>query len=310
MAAAVVACLAAAGCSAVKSMAAGAASAQGPRPTATGTAASGTGVKLGSAPAASAFASASSRVVPPNPLGPPADPFTGTPADHWADGAAGIVLPAAEPIGPYTKAQVKYAYQTTRKLLIAANLDKQTLLGGTPAAFAALLTSQQRAKFLGGLNKAGLDKQGYPLSTRAWVMSFPPGKAQLIGSVIKVRGSMRAKAVRNSNGSDELDVRLDYLFVYPIEPPHQPGDWMRVVAEDQWEVQFADWQGTAASFAPWVDGGGSVSGVDCGTPDGYQHPAYPVQAAAQPTASPTGTAVDPYVMGQPGSGLCRPTTGT
>jgi hypothetical protein len=85
---------------------------------------------------------------------------------------------------------------------------------------------------------------------------------------------------------------------------------MRVVAEDQWEVQFADWQGTAASFAPWVDGGGSVAGVDCDSPDGYQHPAYPVQAATQPTASPTGTAVDPYVMGQSDSGLCRPTTGT
>jgi hypothetical protein len=237
-------------------------------------------------------------------------PFSGTPADHWADGTAGIVLPPATALGPYTRAQVQYAYQTTRKLLIAANLDKQTLLGGTPAAFAALLTSRQRAKFLSGLNKAGLDKQGYPLSTRAWVMSFPPGEAQLIGSVIKVRGSMYARAVRNSNGSDELDVHLDYIFVYPVEPPHQPGDAMRVVAEDRWEVQFADWQGTAASFGPWVDGGGSVSGVDCGTPDGYQHPAYPRQAAAQPTASPAGAAVDPYVMGQQESGLCRPTTGT
>lgn len=310
MVTAAVVCLAAAGCSAVKSAAAGAASAQGPRPTATGTAVSGTGLRLSSAPAASAFAAASSRVVPPNPLGPPADPFTGTPADQWADGAAGIALPPATALSPYTRAQVKYAYQTTRKLLIAANLDKQTLLGGTPVAFAALLTSAQRDKFLSGLDKAGLDKHGFPLSTRAWVMSFPPGKAQLIGSAIKVRGWMRAKAVRNSNGSDELDVHLDYLFVYPIEPPHQPGDWMRVVAEDQWVVQFADWQGAGTTFTPWVDVGGSVSGVECGTPDGYQHPAYPVQVAGQPTSSPTGAAFDPYVIGQPDSGLCRPTTGT
>src|ERR1044072_9345108 len=27
--------------------------------------------------------------------GPPADPFLGSPGDHWADGAAGITIPAA-----------------------------------------------------------------------------------------------------------------------------------------------------------------------------------------------------------------------
>src|SRR6266705_2808718 len=28
--------------------------------------------------------------------GPPADPFSGSPGDHWADGAAGITIPAAK----------------------------------------------------------------------------------------------------------------------------------------------------------------------------------------------------------------------
>ena len=228
MVTAAVVCLAAAGCSAVKSMANGAASAQVPAPAATGTGTSGTDLKLGSGLAGSAFASPVSSVVPPNPLGPPADPFTGTPADHWADGAAGIVLPAAAAIGPFTRAQVKYAYQTTRELLVAANLDKQTLLGGAPTAFADLLTSPQRATFLAGLNKVGRDKQGYPLSTRTWVLSFPPGDAQLIGNVIKVHGSMHADASKDSNGNYQLHVHLDFLFVYPIEPPHQAANWMRV----------------------------------------------------------------------------------
>jgi hypothetical protein len=43
--------------------------------------------------------------------GPPSDPFQGTPADKWADGAAGIVLPADKSIGEYSAAQVEYAYQ-------------------------------------------------------------------------------------------------------------------------------------------------------------------------------------------------------
>jgi hypothetical protein len=56
--------------------------------------------------------------------GPPADPFAGTPAENWANGESGIVIPAAKPVGSFTAAQVMKAYQTTRQLLIAANLDK------------------------------------------------------------------------------------------------------------------------------------------------------------------------------------------
>jgi hypothetical protein len=311
------ACLVVAGCSGVASVANGAASAQAPQP-ATGAAsagASGTGLKLGSAPAASAFAAATTSVVPPNPLGPPADPFTGTPADHWADGAAGIVPPAAEPIGPYSKAQVQYADQTTRALLIAANLDKQTLLGGTPTAFADLLTTPQKAWFMAGLDKKGVDKQGDDLSTRVWVMSLFPGSSQLIGSVIKVHGSMYAKAIRHSDGTYELDVFVDYLFVYPIEPPHQPDQWMRVVSEVGWTVAFGNWAGASSTFAPWLADNGAdsaLSGVDCGTSDGYSHPDYPVSTVpgAQPSNTPTGTPVDPYVAGKGKTGSCEVSTGT
>ena len=298
------ACLAVTGCSGTPSSAHDAAPTLGPRP------ASGAGSPTNPFDLGFVNIEASSPTVPPNPAGPPADPFAGTPADAWADGPAGIVLPAARPVGRFTAAQVELAYQTTRKLLIAADLDQQTLLGAPPTAFADLLTSTQRTTFLGGLNKVGLDSRGYPLSTRSWIMSFMPGDAQLIGGVIKVHGAMRAVAVRGSGGSDQLDIRLDYLFVYPVEPPHRPASWMRVVDEAQWTVRFANWQGSATTLTPWVDDGGSVSGALCGTADGYQHPDYPNEPEAQPGASPTGAPVDPYVMGQPVSGTCRATTGT
>jgi len=312
--AAAAACLMATGCSAVKSAVNHAASAQAPQPATTGTGTSGTGLKAGWGAAASAFASATTSVVPPNPLGPPADPFTGTPADHWADGAAGIVLPAAAPIGPYTTAQVEYAYQTTRKMLIAAELDKQTLLGGAPTAFADLLNSPQRATFLSGMNKVGLDKQGYQLSTRTWVMSFAPGSTQLIGSVIKAHGAMHAQATKNK-GYTQLSIDVDYLFVYPIEPPHQPEDWMRIVNEVAFTLDFGSWQGVASSFAPWYTSTGTVGGVagaDCGSTDGYSHPDYPDNTVpgAQPSVTPSGTPVDPYVAGQSRVGDCQETTGT
>jgi hypothetical protein len=164
---------------------------------------------------------------------------------------------------------------------------------------------------MAGLNKKGLDKQGAALSTRSWITSFAPGSAELIGSVIKVHGGMHGKVVRDSDGSDEFDVSVDYLFAYPIEPPHQPDDWMRVVSEIAWTVGFSNWQGAPSSFAPWLTSNGvsaGVSGAKCGMTDGYSHPDYPDQQA-QSSASSTGKPVDPYATGQ-ANGQCETTTGT
>jgi hypothetical protein len=249
----------------------------------------------------------------PNPAGPPKDPFAGTPADNWPDGAAGIVLPTAEPIDGYTAAQVAYAYQTTKKLLVAGFLDKQTLLGGPPTAFANLLTPEQRTWFVQNLKKTGVDKAGAPLSSLGMIVSFPPGDAELIGSVIKVHGTMSAKT-SVSQGQKELDVHLDYLFTYPIEPPGQPTEWMRIVAEAVWTVEFGNWQGASSTFTPsvQVDGGG-FAGAQCDTKDGYTHPDYPSQRTApNPSSSPTGTPVNPYALSGPGGGPtgCQATTGT
>jgi hypothetical protein len=129
-------------------------------------------VTNGAVPRTSAPATSSPSVAVTPYSGPPADPFGGTPADHWADGAAGITIPAAAPHGPFTASEVAAAYATTRRLLIAQDLDQTTLRGGAPTAFADVLTTQQRAQFTAGLDKIGLDKQGYELSTRTWVASF------------------------------------------------------------------------------------------------------------------------------------------
>jgi hypothetical protein len=271
------------------------------------------GVAVKSAPGLSGFASPS-EVAPHSALsGPPADPFAGTPADEWGDGVAGIDLPAARPIGKYTAAQVAFAYQTTRKLMAAADLDQRTLLGGPPTALADLLSDSQRTWFLASLGKRGLDKQGAELSTRSMLVSFPPEGAQLIGSVIKAHGTMRANVGTDESGREVLNVSTDYLFAYPVEPPHRPAAWMRIVAEMQWTVSFGDWPGGTTSFGPWISGwGDNVSGVQCGTSDGYRHPDYPdvSGAVAQPSDSPSGTPIDPYVLGNTGSTACQATTGT
>ncbi len=241
---------------------------------------------------------------------PPADPFVGSEAGTWADGAAGITVPAAKPVGSFTAAQVQNAYATTRKLLIAANLDQQTLNGGAPTAFADLLIKQQRDTFLAGLNTKGVNKGGYPLSTRKWVASFAPGSTQFIGNVIKVHGTMSAHSAKEAGGT-VLAVQVDYLFAYAVEPPGRPSDWMRVIDHQYGNVNFAQWDDPGGPLEPADQTIIGNAGIMCGTADGYIHPAYPSLRSAGATES--GPAVNPYssATSVPGGGaVCGRTSGT
>lgn len=240
--------------------------------------------------------------------GPPSDPFGGTPADKWANGAAGITIPAAKPIGQYSAAQVEDAYQTTKKLLIAAALNPQTLHGGAPTAFAKLLTQDQRSQFLNGLNKIGLDKNHEALSTRSWINQFAPGTTKLIGSVIKVHGTMTAAATRDQNGNNVLRVSINYLIAYPVEPPNAPADWMRVVTQFHGPVDFGSWANAESPFEPWWSPAGQLSGVRCDTKDGFLHPEFP--RSPTDTTPEKGPIVNPYSLSQPDKDGCGAITGT
>jgi hypothetical protein len=241
--------------------------------------------------------------------GPPADPFADTQADHWADGAAGIVIRAAAPHGPFTASEVAAAFATTRQLLIAQNLDRTTLLGGAPTAFADLLTARQRAEFTAGLDKIGLDKQGAALSTRDWVTSFAPGTTTLIGTVIKVNGTMSARSAVDQ-GDTVLDIDVNYRFAYAVEPPHAPADWMRVVGQVSGYIEFNTFQDQEGALDPWdYSVYPAEAGARCGMADGYIHPDYPSGPPLK--VQPTGAAINPYSMNNPAmTGGCRNTTGT
>jgi hypothetical protein len=247
----------------------------------------------------------------PSPLtesGPPADPFQGSPADKWANGAAGIVIPAAQAHGEYPAAKVESAYQTTKKLLIAAALDKQALDGGAPTSFADLLTQEQRDQFTSQLDKIGLRKDGSSFSSRGLIVQFAPGTATFIGSGIKVHGTMSAAASKD-NGYPILRVNVDYIVVYAVEPPRAPADWMRVVAQFDGSVEFGDWNEADTPFEPWWGFGPAVAGARCDTKDGFVHPDYP--SGPPDTAIANGPAVNPYAFGEPGkTDACQPTTGT
>ena len=280
------------------------------------TAASGQGspndtqvVTNGAVPTLSSLSPLDSSPAPAAASGPPGDPFSGVPADKWADGAAGIVLPAAKPIGTFSSSQVESAYQTTKKLLIAAGLDRPTLVGGAPTAFTNLLTAAERSDFISSLNKIGIDKHGDALSSRNEIVQFAPGTTKLVGTVIKVYGTMHAKHITRPGVPDALEVDIDYAMAYAVEPPKAPDDWMRIVAQFTGSVQFGNWQGDSGGFTPLWLASPSVAGARCETQDGFDHPDYPNGPAD--TVQPSGPATNPYALStQPATGGCETTTGT
>jgi hypothetical protein len=224
------------------------------------------------------------------------DPFAGSPAERFAAGPAGIVSPAPRAVGEFSAAQVDAAYATTKTLLIAADLDPQTLSGGRPDSFAQLLAPQERSEFLNGLAKVGVDERGYTVSTRTWIASFAPGTTALVGRVIKVHGTMAATTAVDG-GRRVLRVAFDYLFVYPVQRPWQPSTRMRIVVRHRGAVDFAKWNDHGGSLQPWLqDTESAYAGVLCDIHDGFIHPAFPGGAADRVQTS--GAPEDPYDQSQ------------
>jgi len=265
-------------------------------------------VLLHRASSSSPGAARSARATPAvSPLFTTASPFANSPAQDYADGQAGIVLPVAGPVGAYTAAQVASAYQTVKQFLIAANLNWPTLEGGRPTAFAALLIPGERTWFDASLNKTGLTRQGVARSTRAWVTSFYPGSAEFVGTVIKVDGSPMTASVVDDHGSKVLSVLANYIFVYAVQQPAAPSDRARVVTHVQMTVEFGHWTDAGGPLQPWVtDVSVSHAGALCGETDGFVHP----QFSEPGKVTPSGLA-NPYDLGTPiKPGTCQAATGT
>jgi hypothetical protein len=239
---------------------------------------------------------------------PPADPFAGSPADGYADGADGIAVPAAHPVGAFTAGQVGAAYAETKKLLVAATLNPPTLAGGAPDAFANLLLPAERSFFVRGLDKTGLDKQGGSMSTRGWIVSFAPGSTKFVTGVVKTDSTLSARTAAQ-DGRTVLRIDANELAVYAVEPPRQPADWMRIVVHLDWQVNFARYTDPGGALQPWVTAGDFIAGQRCGIGDGYIHPDFPNGPA--PKVSPSGAPVNPYALNVNDTrDVCRSTTGT
>ncbi|WP_146615822.1 hypothetical protein [Nonomuraea aridisoli] len=194
----------------------------------------------------------------------PADPFAGSPAASYAEGVDGFEMPAAKALGGLSEKDVAKGLRRTRELLAAAYLDKKTLLGGAPDAFARLLDRGQRDWFRDGLDD-GED------STRTIVNSFAPKTAELATDVIKVDGratlgTFREKDLRGA------EVTFNYLVVYAVRRPGQPATTLRLVTHPTGTAQIYH---EAGRLVVWVNGwGASATPARCDVEDGFIRPYY------------------------------------
>ncbi|MFI8362983.1 hypothetical protein ACIGD1_22760 [Streptomyces sp. NPDC085612] len=244
-------------------------------------------------------------LAPPPSLAPDqptlSEPFRGSPALQWADGAAGIEVPAATPMAGMSAEKVADALQKAKQFLVAANLDPATLRGERPAAAIELLDPRQP-----GLMKDVERYLSAPTAQDTPVLlftRFDPAEVKPVGEVVKVRGSMRAE----QGEPGELRVVTDYTFVHPVTSAKGGTDVQRTIVRRQVTLSLLDparWEATRgrlqlhAYSSEW-------SNVECEAADGFLHPQFAGDALAGP--QPTGPAVDPYdrsreIKGEEGCG--------
>ncbi|MEU9418685.1 hypothetical protein [Streptomyces sp. NPDC048272] len=219
------------------------------------------------------------------------DPFRGSPALQWAEGANAIEVPEAKAVGGLSKERVAQALALTKQLLVASNIDPATLRGERPEAALKLLEPLQeeggRSVFAGALDKPSKD------ADPTWLFSrFDPAEVRPVGEVVKVRGRMSFEAGATDG---EVRVRADYTFVYPLVKAAPGSDQVeRTIVRRQMSLyvndpaRFVVTPGTL-QYGEHREEFGNDS---CGIFDGYMHPQFDHDAVRgdQPSAKP----MDPY----------------
>lgn len=135
------------------------------------------------------------------------DPFGSTLAEHYPDGAAGIVLPPARAVGDLSAATVAADLAATKRLLVLSRLDPRMLVRRDPSAFLAALAPNEQAT-----DAKLFDKK--PTRGALCIASRLAPGSTLLPATPKVTGSMSYQAGKTG----QLTVHTKFVFVYPLRP--------------------------------------------------------------------------------------------
>jgi hypothetical protein len=137
-----------------------------------------------------------------------ADPFAGTPAAQYPVGAAGVVVPPAKQVGPWTPVQVQDVLTRTKQTLVAGRLESQILEQGDPAGYLKTISESARGTVTTSLQSG--EALGY--------VTRLASEYQLAGEP-RVKGTMTVTL----GPKKELVVGADYVWIYPLDGPTGDG---------------------------------------------------------------------------------------
>ncbi|MDK9495088.1 hypothetical protein QEZ40_004522 [Streptomyces katrae] len=146
------------------------------------------------------------------------EPFRGSPAASWANGAAGITVPEAQAVGWMGTAEVERALASSRDFLVASSLDRTVLRGEHPAKAIALINPHQ--KDVRELLETAFQTPNEKNDPLLLFSRFQPSRTQLVGDVVKTRGQLTYR--EGERGA--LQVTADVTFVYPVTRANAGGD--------------------------------------------------------------------------------------
>ncbi|MPZ83409.1 MAG: hypothetical protein GEV28_24655 [Actinophytocola sp.] len=216
-------------------------------------------------------------------------PFDSTPAQDWADGAAGIAAPAPEAVGGFSAEQVAAATALVRDVLVASRLDRRMVVDHDPSAFLDKLAPDARRQ-LEPLFIGGREPEVQSL------VSLVSDTAKLLPAQAKVDGEMNVTA----GDAGELVVHTNYVFVYAFEPqgPTRLVDAMNVLVVVRADVDYVLRAGdhwTASSQGLWYgDATGYAYSMGCETyRKGYLTPASTERAVTASQSREPATYFDP-----------------
>jgi hypothetical protein len=237
------------------------------------------------------------------------DPFLGSPAQAWAVGSDGLVLPPQASLGSYSRADVTKLETQARDFLAAANLDPGVLAGGTPEPALAMIDPIFLAD--GGQPmlqavRASLTQPTKAMDPTTLFTRFKPSEALLATATVKVHGSMAPSLDKDG----QLQVKADYLFVYALRPagadPAATGTsrvvvrrMMTFTAYDPKRYRVTPGKLSITDFSSYSDG------MPCGVYDGYYHPTFADGSAISASSpQPVDGSFDPYDQSVQPSGKC------
>ncbi len=202
------------------------------------------------------------------PLVTDSDPFAGTPAEHFAVGAAGIVLPPVTPVPGMTDEQVTAALAQVRHALEASHLDSRVLLGRDPEPLLDLLAPDSASVI-----RSRLDSGDYGTT----LVRLPAGAT--LAAPPRVNGRMTYSRV-DWMGTPALAVVTNYVWAYAFAQPegvvvvHSETHWMFPLADDLRPASRGMYLGRTTGY--W-------HGMDCAAAArGFTAPAPEIDRAANP----------------------------